>query len=188
MALRTVDRMHSDFSALLKVLDDAQEISLRNTADDSLRKTLLLAAASYFERRMTDAVISFAENVTNNNAAVISFLRNKAVSRQYHTWFDWERNNANQFFALFGKDFREFMNQRIREDDDLAESIRAFMELGRDRNRLVHRDFASFVLEKTSEEIHDVYCKALYFVDSFGTTLTEFSIAAQSPSEEQGVE
>ena len=27
-----------------------------------------------------------------------SLVKNKAVSRQYHTWFDWNSNNANAFF------------------------------------------------------------------------------------------
>lgn len=43
--------------------------------------------------------------------------------------------------------------------------MKAFMEIGRDRNRLVHEDFATFTLEKTAEEIHNHYQTALVFVN-----------------------
>jgi hypothetical protein len=49
------------------------------------------------------------------------------------------------------------------------------MELGAERNRLVHTDFGSFSLEKTSEEIYDLYKKALKFVESFPTLLHDFN-------------
>ena len=39
------------------------------------------------------------------------------------------------------------------------------MEIGRDRNRMVHDDFGSFSLEKTSEEIYETYRIGSRFVD-----------------------
>ena len=66
------------------------------------------------------------------------------------------------------------MKQKIKNDNELAASIRAFLELGNDRNRLVHQDFASFPLEKTSNEIYDLFRKAMIFVDAFPTSLREF--------------
>ena len=52
-----VDRLHESFAYLLAVLDDAGELSLRTVADENFRKSLLLAATSYFERRMTETVL-----------------------------------------------------------------------------------------------------------------------------------
>lgn len=171
-----VDVLHEDFSALLSVLDEADEVSLRAVADDNFRKSLLLAAASYFERRMTDAVLSFVDDAANSNLLVTALVRNKAVSRQYHTWFQWEAGNANSFFGLFGSGFRDFMKSRIREDDDLDDAVRAFLEIGRERNRLVHQDFGAFPLEKTTEEIHALYRRALRFVEAVPGALRAFDV------------
>lgn len=169
-----VDVLHEDFSALLSVLDEADEVSLRAVADDNFRKSLLLAAASYFERRMTDAVLSFVEDAANRNVLVTALVRNTAVSRQYHTWFQWEASNANSFFRLFGSGFRDFMKSRIGEDDDLDDAVRAFLEIGRERNRLVHQNFGAFPLEKTTEEIHALYRRALRFVEAVPGALRAF--------------
>ena len=177
VAPTVVDRLRGEFSGLIAVLDKAGEVSLRSTADDNFRKALLLAAASYFEHRMTDAVLSFVSETTNDRALTTSFVRNKAVSRQYHSWFSWEAKNANGFFGLFGDGFRDFMRKKIEDDDALDAAIRAFLELGSNRNRLVHQDFGSFFLEKTSEEIYDLYLKAMTFIDAFPRALREFAVA-----------
>ena len=174
MPSTVVDVLHEDFIALLSVLDEADEVSLRAVADDNFRKSLLLAAASYFERRMTEIVLSFVEDATNRNLLVTALVRNKAVSRQYHTWFDWETGNANRFFRLFGSDFGDFMKRRIREDDEFDAAVRAFLEVGRERNRLVHQDFGAFPLEKTTEEIHALYRRALRFVEAVPGALRAF--------------
>ncbi len=169
-----VDELHESFASLLSILEEAGEVSLRAVADENFRKSLLLASASYFERRMTETVISFVEDATNRNALVAALVRNKAVTRQYHTWFQWDTSNANSFFGLFGTDFRDFMKERIKADDELDASVRAFLELGRDRNRLVHQDFGTFPLEKTTEEIHALYTRAARFVDAVPGALREF--------------
>jgi hypothetical protein len=169
-----VDRLHEDFAGLLAVLDGAGEVSLRTVADENFRKSLLLAAASYFERRMTESVLTFVEEATNRNGLIAALVRNKAVSRQYHTWFEWKGSNANSFFGLFGNGFRDFMKARIRRDGELNDSVRAFLELGRERNRLVHQDFGAVPLEKTTEEIHALYRRAMLFVETVPTALREF--------------
>lgn len=148
---------------------------MQAVADENFRKSLLLAAASYFERRMTETVLSFVEEPTNPNVLVAALVRNKAVSRQYRTWFQWETGNANSFFGLFGSDFRVFMKRRVKDDDRLDDSVRAFLELGRERNRLVHGDFGTFTLEKTTKEIHALYGRALHFVEAVPGALREFN-------------
>jgi hypothetical protein len=175
MADTIIDRLHYELSSLLTVLEKAQEISLRSTADDTWRKSLLLAAASHFERRMTESVLAFVSGEASGNSLVTSFVKNKAVSRQYHTWFSWDQTNANSFFGLFGDEFRMFMKGKVKGDVDLAESIKAFLELGAHRNRLVHQDYGTFWLEKTAEEIYGLYKKALRFVDEFPGELTKYS-------------
>lgn len=170
-----VDRLHDEFSELLAFLDDNKQVSLRNVADDNFRKTLLMTVASSFERRMTDTVINFVREATSEKHVLVWLVRNKAVSRQYHTWFDWNKRNANKFFGLFGPAFRNYAKTIVNEDDDLQSSIRSFLEIGDARNRLVHQDFGSFTIEKTSQEIYDLYSSAEKFVEWFPDTVRRFS-------------
>lgn len=170
-----VDRLHDDLAALLIVLHQTQEISLLSTVDDNWRKSLLLSAASHFERRMTGCVLTFVSGEASGNPLVTSFVKNKAVNRQFHTWFSWEETNANSFFGLFGAPFRTFMKEKVRTDSELSESIKAFLELGAERNRLVHQDYGTFWMEKTADEIYGLYKKASRFVEEFPNALMEFS-------------
>lgn len=175
MSATVVDRLHAEFSDLLTVLDRMGEVSLRSVADDSFRKALLMAAASHFELRMKDIVLDFVSEVTSESHVLTWLVRNKAVSRQYHTWFNWESKNANSFFGLFGTNFQKCMKDMVGNDNDLESSIRAFMEVGRERNRLVHQDFGVFTLEKTSEEIYQLYAKAMKFIEWFPIAIRQFS-------------
>jgi tetratricopeptide (TPR) repeat protein len=104
-----------------------------------------------------------------------TLIFNKAITRQYHTWFDWKGNTATTFFSLFGADFKKYMEDIIKKDEELRLAVAAFMELGRDRNRLIHEDFATVALEKTAEEIYQQYKSALCFVARVGTALRSCS-------------
>ena len=70
------------------------------------------------------------------------------------------------------------MKARIRGDGDLDDSVRAFLELGRERNGLVHQDFGAVPLEKTTEEIHALYRRAMLFVESVPAALRDFDSGA----------
>ena len=169
-----VDGLHDDFSNILDFLDESGEISWRSVADENFRKVLLIAAASHFERSMTDAVVNFVEQVTTEDHPIKWLVQNKAVSRQYHTWFAWDRKNVNQFLGLFGDSFKNHISEKVRTNNDLELSIQAFLEIGRERNRLVHGDFGSFSLEKTSEEIYALYSEAKRFVEWFPDQLSNY--------------
>lgn len=97
-----------------------------------------------------------------------ALVKTKAITRQYHSWFDWETSNANKFFAMFGQAFKDHMVARLSVDGALGEGVKAFMELGRERNLLVHSDYASYLINKTPEEIYALYQRASIFVDSVG--------------------
>jgi aspartyl-tRNA synthetase len=161
-----VDQLYAEFQNLVSYLNEQSEISFRVLADANFRKALLLAAASYFERRVCDEILSFVKETSSNNEPVVELVKNKAISRQYHTFFNWESPNANTFFSMFGESFKTFMADEVKNNGNLAEAIRAFIEIGRERNRLVHQDFGTFSLEKTTEEIYQLYRTALPFVQS----------------------
>lgn len=183
MPATPVDELHREFAELLTFLDERGEVSLRSTVDGNFRKTLLLAAASHFERRLTEGVVVFVNEVTSSDHVVSWLVRKRVVERRYHDWFDWDATNANRFFSMFGASFGRYMRHRVDQDDEMASSIKAFMEIGYDRNRMVHQDFGSFFLEKTSEEIYERYQLGTRFVEWFPIALREYTSEQATPTE-----
>jgi hypothetical protein len=174
-----VDRLFRESTEVIHALGTG-EPSLAIAAADNFRKSLVLAAASYFEHRISACVGDFVHEHSRGSILIFSFVKNKAIARQYHTWFKWDENNANQFFGLFGTEFKEMMQSRTKESEELRLSIKAFLEIGNERNKLVHQDFASFSLEKTLDEIYSLYKQALPFVDSLGKNLRDCNSATAS--------
>lgn len=177
MSLTIVDRFYEDFNALAEHLNAGAELSLRNTAHECFRKTLLLAAASYFEVQIVNAILEFVKESSDGNELAKEFVHRQALSRRYSTLFDWDRDNANKFYGLFGEKFKIFMKAQIETNEELKQSIEAFMEIGRERNRLVHHDFGTYTLEKTPEEIFASYQRANFFVTKIKALLSECSMA-----------
>jgi len=161
-----VDRLYDEANATIALLRNSSELSLQVAASDHFRKALLLAAASYFEDRVCNAVLEFIRERAKGSILIENFVRNKAIARQYHSWFAWEGNNANQFFALFGAEFRTLMGARVKDSGELHSSVRAFLELGNERNRLVHQNYATFAMEKTLDEVYDLYQRSRAFVEA----------------------
>lgn len=166
-----IKKLFKDISCLIDFLQKKEEISLQNFSEDNLKKVLLLASASYFETQIQQIVEEFANKSSNNNDALVNFLKNKAINRQYHTYFSWDANNANTFLRLFGESFKENFNSN--KDSKLENSIKAFLEIGRERNRLVHQNFANYTIEKTSKEIFDLHNSAIFFVEEFKNQIME---------------
>lgn len=160
-----VDSLYKDIQELQSFLNDQNEISLKSFTEANLRKNLLLASASFFEVSIQSILESFSKERSTNCLALVAFVRNKGIKRQYHTYFNWDSSNANSFFGLFGEDFKESLKQKIDTNDNLKDSISAFIEIGRERNRLVHQDFGSYSLEKTADELFDLHKKAITFLE-----------------------
>ncbi|MEA3324548.1 MAG: HEPN domain-containing protein [Euryarchaeota archaeon] len=167
-----VGTRYKEFKEMIDYLETNKEISLKIVADDNLKKVLLLSAASYFEDEIKDIILSFVEKNSGTNLIIISFVKNKAVERQYHTYFDWSARNANRFFSLFGDGFKDQASEDVKDNSELEKSIRAFLEIGNLRNELVHGNFAVFPIEKTVEEIYGLYCSAHKFIDYLSSKLT----------------
>lgn len=168
-----VDNIYSEYQQLVTFLDEQGEISLRSSADHTFRKALLLAAASYFEKEITSHLINFCYKQSQKNSLIVEFVKNKGLKRQYHTLFAWDEHNANSFFGLFGEDFKKVMKAEVSSNDKLELAIVNFLQIGSDRNRLVHQDYGTFVLEKTADEIFTQYQSAVYFVSSLPTYFNE---------------
>ena len=174
MSSTIVDSLFEDFQSLSKYLDDGKEFSLKIIADENFSKSILLCSASYFESFICNLMMSYINSNTNDNALINSFVKNKAVSRQYHTYFNWEEANANSFFGLFGEDFKKFMQNEVKQNDRLDKSIKAFLEIGGNRNRLIHQNYGAYFMEKTPVEIYELYKTSLYFLEIFESELFGF--------------
>ena len=179
MAQRTaIDIFYEDASSVVGLLQAQAQISLQVVAGDHFRKALLLAVASHFEERVCQIVLEFVRQKAPGSSLIENFIKNKAIARQYHSWFDWEKPNANKFFAFFGSDFRQSMSSKVTASPLMQSSIRAFLELGNERNKLVHQNYVVFPMEKTMEEIYQLYKDALPFVDGLLKELLESEVAA----------
>ncbi len=175
-----IDRMYEEHQQLLAYLQDQGEHSLESSVQESFPKVLLLAAASYFEDRMKQALRDVL--LEQASEPLVNFFKNKAIERQYHTYFNWRDNNANQFFGLFGPGFKKFMSEEVQANEQLAEAIRAFLEVGYTRNTLVHENFAIFPIQKTVEEVYRKYQQAMVFVRVFPKKLQEYVNRASEES------
>jgi hypothetical protein len=179
MTTTVIDAMYQDFAALISILDKAGEISLRSMIDSTFKKTLALSAASFFEDEIKKILLALIADRSANDKLISNFLRNKAIERQYHSYFDWDGNNANSFFGLFGEDFRDSAKQDVKANPALAEAVKAFLTLGNTRNELAHLNFASFALDSTAAEIYQQYQTAFQFVSYLDTKLRSFGVEAK---------
>jgi RiboL-PSP-HEPN len=175
-----IDRLYNEAIATVALLQKQSQISLQVAASDNFRKALLLATASYFEDRVCNAVLDFVRDRAKGSALIENFVRNKAIARQYHSWFSWEANNANQFFSLFGQEFRTLMGTRVRESPEMQLAVRAFLELGNERNRLVHLNYATFPMEKTLDEVYQLYKTSIVFVEALPAAFRDGDGVAQN--------
>lgn len=167
MSEAAMDKLREESASLVEFLEQSEKFSLRVFADEHLSKILLLAAASHFEKCMTDAVVHLSEQCLTVDHPLVNLIKNKAVSRQYHQWFAWEGPNANKFFSLFGKRFLDYAKQSVTQDEELRRSVESFLQLGHERNRLVHGNYVTFPMEKSRDDIYRLYKDASKFVNWF---------------------
>lgn len=158
-----ITKRYEEFKEIRDHFEETHDISSKIIVDNNFKKILLLSAASYFEDKIKKIIIECIES--NSKSEVLNnFIKNKAIERQYHTYFEWKEKNANKFFSLFGNSFKTDIISEINGNESLKTSIKDFMELGRLRNELIHENFAAFPIEKTSDEIYSLYLSANEFV------------------------
>lgn len=165
MSGELVERLMTDHVELMNFLRKGNEISFLATMESSLPKVLLLASASDLEESIQRLIVDYFHVATRSSDFAVNFVRNKAVERQYHSYFDWRNRSANMFFALFGDRFKSKAKRALANDEKLANAVKSFCEIGDLRNQLVHENYAAFTVEKTASEVFDLYRRALYFLD-----------------------
>jgi len=138
------------------------EVTLADNSDAEFRKVLILSITSFFEHEITSAISELAEN--SSSPRIFELVKAKAISRQYHTYFDWkDGKNINSFTKLFGESFKQEIEKELKQRE-LTEGMKLFLILGQERNILVHKNFAAASISWTVDEIVEKYEKALEFV------------------------
>lgn len=159
-----IKALRSEYDELIEFCRSNNQVSFELYINDTYKKMLLLSAASFFESILTKTIHDLADNKSHHNPEVVAFLDNKALKRQYHTFFDWDKNNTNQFLGLFGDAFKLAARKKI-QGDNLIDAESAFIAIGRERNRLVHQNFVEAQINDTFEEIYAKYENACNFVE-----------------------
>jgi len=165
--INPVERIYGLFEEITQFLQKQNQPSFLITTQEFFRKSLLVTAASYLESCLCDEIIKFAQEKTDDNTFIVNFIEKKAISRQYHTYFNWKQispNSVNGFLGLFGDSYLQKVKAKIKGSVELSNAAKSFIELGSERNNLVHRNFGNYPLQKTAQEIYDMYLEAVKFV------------------------
>lgn len=160
-----VDDFFQRINNLLSITEKEKETSLYIWASDYLTRSLILVTANYFENEFMQRLGTFMDG--QSSSPLLKAFLEKSLERKYFTFFDWTnpKGNANNFFSLFGEEFKNKACADVQERQDLKEGIRSFIELGYTRNNLVHKRPDEVSLTKTAAEYYELYKKALVFID-----------------------
>lgn len=171
MESERIERQYQDSQELYNYLLGKGEISFATYIDSVYKKVLVLSAASYFESKISELISKYATKASGSDKRIVNLIESKVIERQYHTLFDWKANNTNTFWKLFGESTKDSVRQHIDGDEDMKVAERSFIDLGRQRNLLVHENFAEFDVNITVEEIYNKYRKACKFILLIETVL-----------------
>lgn len=144
-----IERQYQDSKDLVAYLMGKEEISFATYIDSVYKKVLVLSAASYFESVISKCILDYATKASGPDKRIVTLIENKVIERQYHTLFDWKAKNTNTFWGLFGEDTKSKVREQLNADEHLKATEQAFIELGRQRNLLVHENFAEYDVNTT---------------------------------------
>lgn len=181
--MNDVERVYHELSAVRDLLRAQGTPSDVVAFEQLAAKTLLLCAASYFERSICSSLLEVAGE-TGSVQLFCTFIEKQALERKFHSMFDWKQPNANKFFALFGQEFSVWIRKQIRDDAGIDQSVREFMFVNNQRNILVHGNFAAISAEVTFEEAWSKYQAALRFVEWLSIKLREAAAGLPAPEPE----
>lgn len=158
-----VEKFYERHQALYEFLLTSGEVSFASDFTETYTRGLVLAIASYFEHDITEILTEIPEKRGGGDPVVTAMIVRQAISRKYHTYFDWEKLKPGPFWALLGEDFKAQAVKDVKADDAVEKGIQAFLELGQLRNNLVHQNYVQFTVNKTPGELIDQFRSALAF-------------------------
>lgn len=122
-------------------------------------KFFIVAAGGDLEKRTIDAILHLYRS-SNIRPHLIDFVNRKALKRQFHTLFNWDQDNANSFFGLFGEEKRSEMKEICREEPYKTQ-VSSFLRINRLRNEIVHEGMANYSVPVTIDEAEKLYEQAM---------------------------
>lgn len=161
--LTAINKLVDEYDYICAFLLSDNQASMQTTINNHFKKILLLSSASYYETEIQKLILEFIRNKSTDDR-VVCFSSNKGISRQYHTYFTWDSKNVNNFLGLFGSEFKNLIADKIEQDDNMKENMKAFLSLGNERNKMVHCNFLIYQLDMTFDEIKDLNIKAEKFL------------------------
>jgi hypothetical protein len=158
-----IDGLIQRQEAILSYLKEHGELSLALEFEGNFKKLFVMACGSFFENEL----IAWLENYAaqNSELRLSALIKNKALKRQYFTMFDFdEGRNANKFLSLFGSEFKDTVSVEIRASEIHTRAMKDFLTLGAERNLLAHANLAAMTIDRTLDELKQMYLRALSFV------------------------
>ena len=94
-----INSLRAEYSELIEFCRSNNQISFEMYINNTYKKSLLLAAASYFETVIIEAIYDLVNEKTHSHPEIVAFVNNKALTRQYYKFFSWKDKNTNQFLS-----------------------------------------------------------------------------------------
>ena len=140
----------------------------------------MLSASSYFEIQIRAILLELYTKNCHGEYILTELVKAKILKRGYSGLFQWEDYDASGFFKLFGTGFNEYMQYKIANDCRLEDSIKAFIKIGGLRNGMIHQNLVMYSLDKTLDEVFDLYEKAVHFIETLPGYFEDY-IARNNP-------
>lgn len=160
-----IEELIVNYKELHQHLLNQGQVSFASTVSSYYQKVLVFSCASLFENKICNTIYNVAKRTCP--AAFADFVRNKAVERQYHTYFNWKNSSTtsiNSFLGLWGEDFKTNFLSLVKSNERLAVGVKAFLQIGQERNLMAHENFIEYYSANSFEEIALLYEQADYFV------------------------
>lgn len=136
-----------------------------------INKALIISCASYLEYQICAIIEDYYKVKTNNCEQSVLFVKNKAISRQYHTYFNWDAANISTFAGMFGPRFKQRINQLSDASEDFNIEAVAFIRIGKTRNMLAHNNFYFYTESYTTRELRVDFLNAIKLIERIRSEL-----------------
>lgn len=172
--MNEVERIHEDLKAIGQIVNASKDVSAISGFGEHSSKTLLLAGASYFERRIISSIGDHINAVTESRV-LRHFTFHQAVERKFFSLFDFNGGpkNINAFFKKFGPEYSKWAKTDVAARKDIDQL--AFLNFCSLRNSLVHNNYATYSINKTLDEVWGEFRKAEMLVSWIENSFSRFN-------------
>lgn len=169
---KRIEELIKNYNEIRQYLLSQGQVSYVSDINTYYKKILVFSCASLFENEICSTIYEISKS--SCPIAIAEFIRNKAIERQYHTYFNWREqktSSINGFLGLWGDDFKNAFLAIIKSDEKIADGIKAFINIGNERNLMAHENFIEYNSENSFENIQTLYEQADYFVQTLLNSL-----------------